>query len=212
MTEHPQDSQPQQPSAAQQHEGQPSAAQQHEGQPSENQPYEGQPYENRPPYGGQPYGGQPYEGQPYEGQPYEGQPYGGTMPPYDPQAPQPPGTQPRYQPVPMSPADQRNWAIAVHLSPFLAVLVGLTFMGPLIIYIVCKDRGPFIRQHSAAALNFQLTMWIGLLVSVPLMFILIGFLTAGAIGIAMLVFPILGAVAASEGREYYYPISIPFVS
>jgi uncharacterized Tic20 family protein len=112
----------------------------------------------------------------------------------------------------MAPAEQRTWAIATHLSGFVAAFVALSFLGPLIMYVIFKDRGPFIRQHAAEALNFQLTMWIGLLISVPLMFVLIGFVTAGIIGLMMLVCQILGAVAASEGREYQYPVRIGFVS
>ncbi len=134
-----------------------------------------------------------------------------TEHPQDRQPQQP--EQPYYQPVPMTPADQRTWAIATHLSPFLASFVGgLSFLGPLILYIVFRDRGAFIRHHSAEALNFQLTMWIGLLISFPLMFIGIGFLTAGAIGLAMLVCQILGAMAAGGGRDYRYPFTIRFVS
>lgn len=116
-----------------------------------------------------------------------------------------------YQPVPMSPADQRTWAIASHLSAFLSAIVALSFLGPLIMYLVLKDRGDFVRKHSSEILNFQLTMWIGLLISFPLMLVGIGFLTAAAIGLAMLVFQILGAVAASEGRDYRYPLTIRFV-
>jgi uncharacterized protein len=136
----------------------------------------------------------------------------GEPPPYSPQAPQYSGTQ-SYQPVPMAPAQQRTWAIASHLSAFLAAFVGgLSFLGPLVVYIIFKDRGAFIRHHSSEALNFQLTMWIGLLISVPLMLVGIGFLTAGAIALAMLVCHILGAVAAGEGRDYRYPFTIRFVS
>jgi len=132
--------------------------------------------------------------------------------PYSPPAPQFSGTASAYQPVPMSPADQRTWAIATNLSPFVAAFFALSFLGPLIMFIIFKDRGAFIRQHSAEALNFQLTMWIGLIISFPLMLVLIGFVTAGAIAVTMLVCHILGAVAASEGREYHYPFTIRFVS
>jgi uncharacterized Tic20 family protein len=156
----------------------------------------------------QPYGQQPGEPMP----PYSQQP-GEPMPPYSPQAPRDSGPQPSFQPVPMTPADQRSWAIATHLSPFLALFIGgLSFLGPLITYLVFRDRGAFIRHHTAETLNFQLTMWIGLLISVPLMFVIIGFFTFGAILVAMLVCHILGAVAASEGRFYRYPFTIRFVS
>ncbi len=132
-------------------------------------------------------------------------------PSYGPPAPEYSGTQP-YQPVPMSPADQRTWAILTHLSPFVAAIAALSFLGPLILFIIFKDRGAFIRHHSVEALNFQLTMWIGLLISFPLMLVGIGFLTAGAIGLAMLVCHVLGAMAASDGRDYRYPFTIRFVS
>jgi uncharacterized protein len=145
-------------------------------------------------------------------QPSYGQQPGEPMPPYSPQAPQY-SAQPSFQPMTMSPADQRTWAIAAHLSPFLAFLVGgLMLLGPLIIYLVFKDRGPFIRHHSAEALNFQLTMWIGLLISIPLMIVLIGFFTFGAILLLMLICHILGAVAAGDGRDFRYPLTIHFVS
>lgn len=138
---------------------------------------------------------------------------GEPAPPSGPQPPQYSGAPASYQPGLMSPADQRTWSIASHLSPLLASFVGgLTFLGPLILYIVFKDRGPFVRRHAAEALNFQLTMWIGLLISFVLMFVLIGFLTAGAILIAMLVCHILAAVAASDGRDYRYPFTIRFIS
>ncbi len=143
-------------------------------------------------------------------QPFYGQQPGAPTPPYA--SPQYPSARPPYQPVPMSPADQRTWAIWAHLSAFLAAFVALSFLGPLIIYIIFKDRGAFVRQHSTEALNFQLTMWIGLLISFPLMLVLVGFLTAAIIGVLMLVFQILGAVAASDGRDYHYPLTIHFVS
>jgi uncharacterized protein len=136
------------------------------------------------------------------------------MPPHNPQAPPYSGAQPSYSAVPMAPADQRTWAIVSHLSPFLGLFIGgLSFLGPLILYIVFKDRGAYVRHHSAEALNFQLTMWIGLLVSVPLLFVFfLGVFTASAILMAMLVCHILGAVAASNGQDYRYPFTIHFVS
>ena len=146
---------------------------------------------------------------PQQEQPYGQQP-GAPMPPYSP--PEYSGQQQSYQPVPMAPADQRTWAIATHLSAFLAAFVALSFLGPLVMFIIFKDRGAFIRHHASEALNFQLTMWIGLIISIPLMFVLIGFVTAGAIAVAMLVCQILGAVAASDGRDYRYPFTIRFVS
>ena len=74
-----------------------------------------------------------------------------------------------------------------------------------------KDRGPFIREHTATALNFQLTATIAAVVSIPLSFIIIGFFVLMAVGVLIVIFSILAAVAANNGQRYTYPLSIPFV-
>ena len=57
---------------------------------------------------------------------------------------------------PLSPGDEKLWATLVHLGAiffhFLPALVG---------YFLLRDRGPFIREHTRAALNFQLTVLLG---------------------------------------------------
>jgi uncharacterized Tic20 family protein len=56
---------------------------------------------------------------------------------------------------------------------------------------------------SVAALVFSVfTIGLGLFIVIPAGF---------ALGIAALIFMIMGAVAANEGREYRYPITIRFV-
>jgi uncharacterized Tic20 family protein len=114
-------------------------------------------------------------------------------------------------PAPLSPSDERTWSIAAHLSPFLASFVGLPFLGPLVIYLVFRDRGPFVRHHAAQALNFQIIVAIGILISVPLMFVLVGFITAAVIAIAAIVFQIVAAVEANNGKWYRYPLTPDWV-
>jgi uncharacterized protein len=114
-------------------------------------------------------------------------------------------------PAPLSPTDERNWSIAAHLSPFLAAFVGLPFLGPLVIYLVFRDRGPFVRHHAAQALNFQIIVAIGILISIPLMFVLVGIFTAIAIGIAAVIFQIVAAVEANNGKWYRYPLTPDWV-
>jgi len=111
----------------------------------------------------------------------------------------------------LSPTEERNWSIAAHLSPFLASFVGLPFLGPLVIYLVFRDRGPFIRHHAAQALNFQIIVAIGLLISIPLMFVIVGIFTAIAIGIAAIVFQIVAAIEANNGKWYRYPLTPDWV-
>lgn len=120
----------------------------------------------------------------------------------------PPPANPYVQPAaPMSPADEKLWATLIHIGGIF-----LYFIAPLIGYLVLKDRGPFIRQHTASALNFQLTLLIGWVAASILTFILVGFLLFIAIAVIAIVFPIIAAVAANRGEFYTYPLAIRFVS
>lgn len=128
-------------------------------------------------------------------------PYAGgmTTPPY-PQPAVPSG------PQPMSPSDEKLWATLVHIGGIFY------FLPSLIGYLVLKDRGPFVRAHTAAALNFQLTMLIASLVGTVLSIIGIGLLILLAVYVVNIVFSIIAAVKANRGEWYTYPLSISFVS
>jgi uncharacterized Tic20 family protein len=107
---------------------------------------------------------------------------------------------------PLSPADEKLWATLTHVG---GIVFG--FIAPLIAYLVLRDRGPFVRQHTATALNFQLTLLIGYAVSFVLTFVFIGVLTYFLVWIAGIVFAIIAAIAANNGQPYRYPIAIEFV-
>lgn len=108
---------------------------------------------------------------------------------------------------PLSPADEKLWATLIHVGGIF-----LYFVPALIGYLLLKDRGPFIRAHSATALNFQITMAIGFAVSLVLTAIFIGYLTAAAVWVVLVVFSIIAALAANRGEGYTYPLAFKFVS
>jgi uncharacterized protein len=108
---------------------------------------------------------------------------------------------------PMSQQDEKTWATLVHLAPFLAALVGIPLLGPLIVFLVLKDRGPFVRFHAAQALNFQIIMTIALWVFGLLSFVFIGIPFLIATAIAWIALPIVGAVKANHGEWYRYPLT-----
>jgi hypothetical protein len=107
----------------------------------------------------------------------------------------------------MSPADEKLWATLIHVG---GILFG--FLPALIGYLVLKDRGPFIRQHSATALNFQITLLIAYVVGGILSIVLIGLFILLAAWVLAIVFGIMAAIAANKGQPYTYPMSIRFVS
>ncbi len=106
----------------------------------------------------------------------------------------------------MSPSDEKLWATLVHIGGIF-----FSFLPALIGYLVLRERGPFIRAHTATALNFQLTMFIATAVGSLLTLVFIGFLILVAVWVVVVVFSIMAAVAASQGHGYQYPLSISFL-
>ena len=115
--------------------------------------------------------------------------------------------------APLSESDSRMWATLVHVG---GIIIG--FVSPLIGYLVMRDRSQFVREHSATALNFQITMAIAHVINTVLVFVtlglwgLIAWLVALAIWIVTIVFSIIAAMAANKGEPYKYPLSFPFAT
>ncbi len=121
----------------------------------------------------------------------------------------PPPPQPPYggpAPQPLTPSDEKLWATLIHVGGLL-----FNFIPALIGYLVLKDRGPFIRSHSATALNFQLTILIAYVVGGILSIVVIGIFIILAAWVLNVVFSIIAAVKANNGEWYTYPLTIPFV-
>lgn len=121
----------------------------------------------------------------------------------------------------MRPDQQRLWATLGHLSPLAVWVLGLATagilytgaLGPLVLFLLTKDRGSFIRHQAAEALNFQIVLTIAYLVGVVLVAVTFGIgafvvVPVGVVvGIVALVFQVIAAVKANQGIEYRYPVS-----
>jgi len=169
------------------------------------------PYAKQPGQGG-PAGQTGQPGPPPYGQQAPGQqaPQGGPQP-YGQQQPwgqQAPGGGAVYQQAgqPLRPEDEKLWSTLIHVG---GILFG--FIPALVGYLVLKDRGPFIREHTRQALNFQITMTIASVVGALLWIVLVGYLISAAVGIVVIVFSILAALAANKGEYYKYPLTFEFI-
>lgn len=150
---------------------------------------------------------------------------GRPRPPFQqPQYAQPQYQQPQYQQPAQHPAGpvkvqgltggQIWWAMACHLCTF--VLLGL--IGPIVIYVVYKDKCHFVAKHALEALNFHLTILVaaavGMAVSLALSLVLIGAVVGMAffafLGIWVIVIPIVAAVKAYGGEYYHPPLTFKF--
>ena len=118
--------------------------------------------------------------------------------------------------VVMAPDQQRLWAVLGHLSPLLTGL-----LGPLVLFMVLKDRGSFVRHHGAEALNLQITLalvsFAGVLVGGLLTLVTFGLAAlvlapvAAVFAAVVLVFQVLAAVRANQGLDCRYPLTLRLV-
>lgn len=125
-----------------------------------------------------------------------------------------------YTQLPLDPGQERTWGMLTHISALVAWLVTagtLSFLGPLVVYVMYKDRSVFVREHATEALNFQLSLYIYTAVGILLSIITLGLgliivLPVAVLGaIAAIIFMIIGTVAASDGRPFRYPLTIRLV-
>ncbi len=85
-------------------------------------------------------------------------------------------------------------------------------LGPLIIWLVKKAESPAIDAAGRAVLNFQISWTIWFVVSVVLAFVgsclVVPMILPVVVGVAWLVFVILGSIKASNGEPYTFPLTI----
>ena len=114
--------------------------------------------------------------------------------------------------------EERQWAMFAHLSALLGIFIGgLTFVGPLVIWLIKKDTMPFVNDQGKEALNFQIAVSIVMValwvLTIFTLFLLspLTFPVMFIVGIAALVFVVMAGIKANEGVAYRYPFSIRLV-
>lgn len=163
---------------------------------------------------GQQQGQQAYA-QPGQAHPPYGQPQYGQQP-YPPA--QPPYGQSYVQPV----ANDTTLASAAHWGALVANMVtALGFVVPLVLMLTKGDSSPFVRRHAVESLNFHISIFIytvvGTVVGMVAAFVTLGlalFLLIPLMLVAMimiLIWQIQGAMRASNGQEWRYPLTIRLV-
>ncbi|MGC9941112.1 MAG: DUF4870 domain-containing protein [Verrucomicrobiota bacterium] len=106
-----------------------------------------------------------------------------------------------------------------HLSILSGYLIPFgNVLGPLIIWQIKKHEFPSVEAHGKAALNFQLTLLIAMIVGSVSAFILsffcIGLLLIPVLGLIALcdvILPIIAGIKANGGEDFKYPCSIEFL-
>jgi uncharacterized protein len=136
-----------------------------------------------------------------------------SMPPTPPSPPSggyQEGPPPGMPPVPTS--EERNWALAAHVGSLVAAWFAMGFLAPLLVLLVKGQDSPFVRRHAVESLNFQISLLIYLVASGILVLLIIGIFMLIALGIFALVVIILATIAASNGQDYRYPLTIRLIT
>ncbi len=108
----------------------------------------------------------------------------------------------------------RTLLVITHLSQLLHYIVGFGgFITPLIIWLSTKNSVEGMDEHGKAIVNFQLSMLLYIILSIPAILLLgLGILTLIGVGIIGFILPIVNAVRASNGEPPSYFLTIPFIS
>jgi uncharacterized Tic20 family protein len=123
---------------------------------------------------------------------------------------------------PTTDSDVKLWSMVAQLSVLLSwITVGfLGWLGPLIVFLMYKDRNRYIRYNASEALNAAIAVVI-IEIALTIVFSIIALLTAGIgaflfvlMGVPSLVhgiFAIIGAVKANGRQWWSYPVNIRLV-
>lgn len=120
--------------------------------------------------------------------------------------------------------EERGWAMGAHLCGLLWLLLGgswlvpllgmpmlFTVLGPFIIWKAKGDTLPFVASQAKESLNFQITVLLIALVGWMLAWIGIGFLILWALGIINTILVIIAAIQVNDGKPYRYPFAVRLV-
>lgn len=103
--------------------------------------------------------------------------------------------------------DAKNLGVLCHLLGFFT-----SFIGPLIIWLIQKDKMPFVDHHGKEALNFQITLAIAFVIGGVTTAICIGGIILIVAWLADLILSIMACMAASRGEYYKYPWCIRLIN
>ena len=127
------------------------------------------------------------------------------------------------QQQPLSPSDERTWAMLAHLSVLANLVTGI--LGPvasLVIFLVYRNRSKYVAYHALQSTVNQLIWWVGGGALIGVIWAITGLLSALIIGIlcipfallltiallamplVSLIYGVVGAIQVSQGQDFQY--------
>jgi len=116
------------------------------------------------------------------------------------------------QPSALMTPEQRQMGMFLHLSQLAnVILFPVGIVVPIVLWQMQKEKMPGLDAHGKMVTNWMISVTIYAIVSVILMFVLIGFLTILAVALMGIAFPIVGGLKANNGELWQYPLTIKFL-
>ena len=109
---------------------------------------------------------------------------------------------------------ERTYSVFIHLTPFSTFFLPFPLILALVMWLIKRDSSGFVDAAGKATMNLQISAWLYVIVLVVAAFFTCGVTALVALIVPLMVFlfAILGAMAASRGEIYRYPLVIPFFS
>jgi uncharacterized Tic20 family protein len=109
--------------------------------------------------------------------------------------------------------ENQQLLVLVHLSQLLDFVTGIGgFIVPLVLWLTKKNEVRGMDEHGKAILNFRISMFIYILICIPLILLLgLGIIGLIVIGLFYLIFPVINAIKASNNEPPNYPFSIKII-
>lgn len=115
-------------------------------------------------------------------------------------------------------ADSRNLAVVAHLSALIGLAGVPSFIGPLVVWLLHRDRDPWVAEQARDAVNFNLSLLVyaGAALALTILTVGLGLLVVVPVAIVAavgwLVATVLAAIRAADGERYRYPFTLRLIS
>lgn len=108
--------------------------------------------------------------------------------------------------------NEKTFLIILHIGQYAGFLIPYAgFLLPLVMWLTNKDKNAMIDEHGKSIINWLISATIYSVVAGVLTIILVGIPILILIGVLALIFPIIGAINASNEKFWAYPLTIKFI-
>ena len=110
----------------------------------------------------------------------------------------------------------RNYAVAIHLSPLAGFFFPPAVVAPLILWLIRKDQSAYIDDHGREMVNFlisfvvlHLLLGLACLTIIGIPVAVVGIPTIWIVGV---ISTIRGAIASGRSEYFRYPMTFRFLT